>query len=160
MEKKEDHIYFMKQAFREAGKAYEAGEVPIGAVIVKDGKIIGRGRNSVESLKDATAHAEMIAITSAAEAAGDWRLEGCTLYSTVEPCAMCAGAAVLSRVERIVYGARDLRFGACGTLFDVVTDKRLIHRIEIVPGVMETEAGELMQIFFKEVRAEKEKKGG
>lgn len=152
-----DHQYFMEQALREAQKAFEESEVPVGAVVVHRGIIIGRGHNRTEALKDATAHAEMLAITSAAEHIGDWRLEEAVLYCTIEPCAMCAGAAVLSRIKTIVYGAKDIRFGACGTIFEVPTDKRLNHRIEIISGVMEKEATELMQIFFKEVRRRKEK---
>lgn len=152
-----DHQYFMEQALREAQKAFEESEVPVGAVVVHDGIIIGRGHNRTEALKDATAHAEMLAITSAAERQGDWRLEDSILYCTIEPCAMCAGAAVLSRIKTIVYGAKDIRFGACGTIFEVPSDKRLNHRVEIISGVMEREATELMQIFFKEVRRRKEK---
>lgn len=154
---KMDHNYFMKQAFREAHKAYNKQEVPIGAVVVIDNKIVGRGHNQTQSLKDATAHAEMLAITSAAESYGDWRLDNSILYSTIEPCAMCAGAAVLSRVKTIVYGARDTRFGACESLFEIPTDQRLNHRIEIISGVMEQDAIDLMQLFFKEVRNSKEK---
>ena len=135
-----DHQYFMQMALREAEIAFDELEVPVGAVVVRDNIIIGRGHNRTESLKDATAHAEILAITSAAEKVGDWRLENCILYSTVEPCAMCAGAAVLARIKTIVYGAKDIRFGACGTLFDIPTDTRLNHRIEIIPGVMEREA--------------------
>jgi len=151
-----DHLIFMEKAFFEAREAFEADEVPIGALVVKDNQIIGRGRNQTETLKDATAHAEMIAITSAAEYTGDWRLDDCILYSTIEPCAMCAGAAVLSRIKTIVYGAPDIRFGACGTLFEVPTDPRLNHRIEIISGVMGEEAAELMQLFFRRIRQKKD----
>lgn len=151
-----DHNYFMERAFREAQIAFEEDEVPVGAVVVKDNQIIGRGHNQTETLKDATAHAEIIALTSAAENIGDWRLDDCILYSTIEPCAMCAGAAVLSRIKTIVYGAPDIRFGACGTIFDVPTDKRLNHRIEIISGVMEQETAELMQLFFRRIRLNKE----
>ena len=147
----------MEQALKEAQNGFEESEVPVGAVVVKDGRIIGRGHNRTESLKDATAHAEMIAITSAAGVVGDWRLDDCILYCTIEPCAMCAGAAVLSRIKTIVYGARDARFGACGSIFEVPTEKRLNHRIEIISGIMEKESLELMQLFFQEVRKKKEK---
>ncbi len=147
----------MELAFREAQAAFEETEVPIGAVVVINGQVYGRGHNRTEALKDATAHAEMIAITSATEKLGDWRLEDAVLYCTIEPCAMCAGAAVLSRIKTIVYGAKDPRFGACGSLFDIPTDIRLNHRIEIIPGVMEQEAIDLMQLFFRQVRANKEK---
>ena len=152
-----DHNYFMEQAFREAQHAFEESEVPIGAVVVINNRIIGRGHNRTEALKDATAHAEMIAITSAAENHGNWRLDDSVLYSTIEPCAMCAGAAVLSRVKTIVYGAPDQRFGACDSLFNIPTDSRLNHRIEIISGVMEQEAVELMQLFFRQLRKNKEK---
>jgi tRNA(adenine34) deaminase len=154
---KADHDYFMEKALEEAQLAFEESEVPVGAVVVKDSRIIGRGHNRTEALKDATAHAEIIAITSAAEKIGDWRLDDCILYSTIEPCAMCAGAAVLSRIKTVVYGAKDTRFGACGTLFEIPTDHRLNHRIEIIPGIMETESAELMQLFFRQVRDNKEK---
>jgi len=153
-----DHIFFMEKALREARAAYDVEEVPIGAVVVKDNQIIGRGHNQTETLKDATAHAEIIAITSAAQKIGDWRLDDCSLYSTIEPCAMCAGAAVLSRIKTIIYGAPDIRFGACGTIFDVPTEKRLNHRIEIIAGVMEDEAAAMMQLFFRQLREKKEKK--
>lgn len=152
-----DHNYFMEQALREAQLAFEASEVPIGAVVVIKNKIIGRGHNRTEALKDATAHAEMIAITSASENHGDWRLDDSILYSTIEPCAMCAGAAVLSRVKTVVYGAPDPRFGACDSLFNIPTDARLNHRIEIISGVMVKESADLMQLFFKQVRKNKEK---
>ncbi len=152
-----DHNYFMEYALREAQLAFEKSEVPIGAVVAHENKIIGRGHNRTESLKDATAHAEMIAITSAAEYMSDWRLDDCVLYSTIEPCAMCAGAAVLSRIKTIVFGAPDPRFGACGSLFNIPVDKRLNHRIEVVSGIMEKEAVELMQLFFREVRKNKER---
>lgn len=152
-----DHQYFMEQALREAEKAYAREEVPIGAVVVADSRVIGRGYNLTRSLSDATAHAEMIAITSAAEIIGDWRLENCLLYSTIEPCTMCAGAAVLSRIKTIVFGAKDPKFGACGSIFEIPTDKRLNHRIEIISGIMENESMELMQRFFREIRHNREK---
>lgn len=151
-----DHNYFMEQALREAQLAFEESEVPIGAVVVMKNRIIGRGHNRTEALKDATAHAEMIAITSAAENHGDWRLDDSILYSTIEPCAMCAGAAVLSRVKTIVYGAPDPRFGACDSLFNIPTDTRLNHRIEIISGIMAQESVALIQQFFKQIRKNKE----
>jgi tRNA(adenine34) deaminase len=154
---KVDHDYFMEKALEEAQLAFEESEVPVGAVVVKDNRIIGRGHNRTVALKDATAHAEIIAITSAEEKIGDWRLDDCILYSTIEPCAMCAGAAVLSRIKTVVYGAKDTRFGACGTLFEIPTDRRLNHRIKIIPGIMEAESAELMQLFFQQVRDNKEK---
>ncbi len=151
-----DFQFFMEKALQEAQAAFDKDEVPIGAVIVRDNQIIGRGYNLTESLKDATAHAEMIAITSAAEKVGDWRLEDCTLFSTIEPCAMCAGAAVLSRIKTIVYGARDPKFGACGSIFEIPTEPRLNPRIEIISGVLEEDSIALMQSFFQKLRKRKE----
>ncbi len=147
----------MEMALREAQMAYDEGEVPVGAVVVKDNRVIGRGHNRTESLKDATAHAEIIAITSAASVIGDWRLEDCILYSTIEPCAMCAGASVLSRIATIVFGARDARFGACGSIFNIPVEKKLNHRIEIVSGILEQESLELIRRFFQDLRRGKEK---
>jgi tRNA(adenine34) deaminase len=147
----------MEHALREAQLAFEESEVPVGAVVVKDNTIIGRGHNRTVALKDATAHAEMIALTSASEKVGDWRLEDCILYSTIEPCAMCAGAAVLARIKTIVYGAGDPKFGACGSIFEIPSEKKLNHHIEVISGVMEAESIELMQLFFKQVRRGKEK---
>jgi tRNA(adenine34) deaminase len=144
---------FMSEALRLAERAAEAGEVPVGAVIVKDGTILGRAHNQVESLRDATAHAEMIAITQAAEALENWRLEGAEIYVTMEPCAMCAGALVLSRVARIVYAADDPIAGACGSVFNIVSEKRLNHRIPVVRGLQAARASELVKAFFRSRRA-------
>jgi tRNA(adenine34) deaminase len=143
---------FMEEALRLAGRAVEAGEVPVGAVIVKDGRILGRAHNQVETLRDATAHAEMIAITQAAEALENWRLEGAEIFVTLEPCAMCAGALVLSRVARIVYGADDPIAGACGSTFNIVDEKRLNHRIPVVKGVLAERCGALLRDFFRDRR--------
>jgi tRNA(adenine34) deaminase len=143
---------FMEEALRLAGRAVEAGEVPVGAVIVKDGRILGRAHNQVETLRDATAHAEMIAITQAAEALENWRLEGAEIFVTLEPCAMCAGALVLSRVARIVYGADDPIAGACGSTFNIVDEKRLNHRIPVVKGVLAERCGTLLRDFFRDRR--------
>jgi tRNA(adenine34) deaminase len=151
-----EHEFFMEKALKEAELAFGEGEVPVGAVVVKDNRIIGRGHNRTVALKDATAHAEIIAITSAAEKIGDWRLDDCTLYSTIEPCVMCAGAAVLSRIRTIVFGAHDPKFGGCGSIFEIPTEKRLNHRIEIIAGVLEAETIALMQSFFKKLRKGKE----
>lgn len=139
----------MSEALRQAERAAEAGEVPVGAVIVKDGRVLGRAHNQVEALHDATAHAEMIAITQAAEALENWRLEGADLYVTLEPCAMCAGALVLSRVARIIYGADDPIAGACGSTFNIVSEKKLNHRIPVVKGLMAERAGGLLKDFFR-----------
>src|SRR5262245_17645174 len=150
-----DDEKWMKEALRLAERAAEAGEVPVGAVIVKDGRVLGRSGNQVEALRDATAHAEMISITQAAEALENWRLEGATVYVTLEPCPMCAGAMVLSRVAKIVYGADDPIAGACGSVFNIVSEKRLNHRIPIVKGVLGEACGALLKAFFRERRAER-----
>ena len=146
----------MTLALREAEAAFDEGEVPVGALVVFEDKVIGRGYNRMAQLKDATAHAEMVALSAAYNRFGDWRLENCTLFCTLEPCAMCAGAAVLSRIERIVYGARDPKFGACGSIFTIPTEPRLNHRIELVGGVMADEVAALMQEFFRQIRSNKE----
>ncbi len=153
---KPDYQFFMEKALQEARSAFDKDEVPVGAVIVRDNQIIGRGHNLTESLKDATAHAEMIAITSAADKVGDWRLENCTLFSTIEPCAMCAGAAVLSRITTIVYGAGDPKFGACGSIFEIPTEAKLNHQVKIISGILEEDSIVLMQSFFQKLRKRKE----
>ncbi|HLX96436.1 MAG TPA: tRNA adenosine(34) deaminase TadA [Verrucomicrobiae bacterium] len=140
--------YFMGEALRQAGKAYEAGEVPIGAVIVRAGRIIARAFNQVELLKDATAHAEMLALTQAEEVMGDWRLTDCTLYVTKEPCPMCAGAMVHTRLARVVFGAADLKAGAAGSAMNLLQFPTLNHRSEVTPGVCEAECRALLQNFF------------
>ena len=147
----EDEKY-MRAALREAVAAAEDGEVPVGAVIVHDGRVIGRAHNMRETLHDPTAHAEMIAITQAAEALSAWRLEDTTVYVTLEPCPMCAGALVLARVSRLVYGAADPKAGACGTLYNIVDDIRLNHRIEVTSGVLADQARTLLQEFFRRKR--------
>jgi tRNA(adenine34) deaminase len=147
----------MALAIREAELAIEKGEVPVGAVIVFENRVIGRGHNLTESMHDATAHAEIIALSAAYSHFNDWRLENCYLFSTLEPCAMCAGAAVLSRIKTIVYGAKDPKFGGCGSIFEIPTERRLNHRIEVVGGVMETEIAAMMRQFFREQREGKEK---
>ena len=142
----------MREALREAEKAAEKGEVPVGCVIVHDNRIIGRGYNRREALQDATAHAEIIAISAACQTMHSWRLEGCTMYVTLEPCPMCAGATVLTRIPVLVYGADDPKAGACGTLFDIVRDSRLNHIVEVIDGVMAREAQSLLQDFFRTLR--------
>lgn len=145
----------MAIALREALNAYEDGEVPVGAVVVKDGRVIGRGFNQRETLKDPTAHAEMLALTAAAEAVGDWRLENCDLYVTLEPCPMCAGAIVNARVRRVVYGATDPKAGACGTLYNLVQDQRLNHRCQLEHGVLAQDCSDVLKEFFRQQRAGK-----
>jgi tRNA(adenine34) deaminase len=148
-----EHEIFMRLALQEARKAAEAGEVPVGAVVVREGRVIGRGRNQTVALRDPTAHAEMLAITAAADAIGDWRLEGCILYATLEPCTMCGGAIVLARLPLVVYGAADPKAGACGSVLNVVRQERLNHRAALLPGVLEAECGELLRVFFRGLRA-------
>ncbi len=151
----EQSRHFMGLALVEAQRAFEKGEVPVGAVVVFEGRVIGRGHNQTESLHDATAHAEMIALSAASDHVGDWRLQDCVLVSTLEPCPMCAGAAVLSRIRTIVYGAADPKFGACGSILDIPSERRLNHRVEVVRGVRENEVAELMQQFFRGLRRNK-----
>lgn len=143
----------MRQALAEARAAAGRGEVPVGAVVVRGGTIVGRGHNLRESTNDPLAHAELMAIAEAARATGHWRLIGCTLYVTLEPCAMCAGALVNSRVERLVYGARDPKAGFVGSLGDLVRDPRLNHRLEVSEGVLAEECGKLLAGFFAGLRA-------
>ena len=142
----------MRAALREAQAAAEADEVPVGCVVVHGGMIIGRGHNQTVTLQDATAHAEIVAIGAASNALGSWRLLDCTMYVTLEPCAMCAGAIVLARVPRLVYGAFDPKAGACGSVLDVLHEPRLNHRAEVAPGVLAGECGELLREFFARKR--------
>lgn len=146
------HRQYISQAISFAEQAAKNGEVPIGALIVIDNEIIASAANEVEARKNPLAHAEILTIQQAVERTGDKFLTGATLYCTLEPCPMCATAAVHARIERIVYGAPDLRWGACGTLFNIPQDARLNHRIEIIGGVMEEECAELMRTFFQEKR--------
>ena len=142
----------MRAALREARRALEDDEVPVGAVVVHEGRVIGRAYNQRERLRDPTAHAEMIALTQASAALEDWRLAGATLYVTLEPCLMCAGALVNARVTRVVFGAKDPRGGACGSLYNVGVDPRLNHRFEVTGGVLEAECAELLHSFFTKKR--------
>ncbi len=140
----------MRLALAEAARAPQSGDVPVGAVVLgPDGTVLGRGRNEREAGGDPTAHAEVLALRAAARALGGWRLGGCTLVVTLEPCTMCAGALVLARVDRVVYGARDAKAGAAGSLWDVVRDRRLNHRPEVVPGVLADACGDLLTAFFR-----------
>ena len=139
----------MRQAIDQAFIAEENGDVPIGAVIVYENRVIGKGYNQREQLNDPTAHAEMIALTAAAEFIGNWRLGGCTMYVTLEPCCMCAGALVLARIDRLVYGCDDPKAGACKSLYNIAQDERLNHRIEITSGVLEEKCREQLQEFFR-----------
>lgn len=148
---------WMALALDEARKALASADVPVGAVVERDGRIVGRGYNQRELLQDPTAHAEMIALTAAASQLGHWRLERCTLYVTLEPCVMCAGALVLARLPRLVFGAADPKAGACGALFEITQDRRLNHQVETIGGVLAEECGELLRAFFRARRAEGEK---
>ncbi|NLK63939.1 MAG: nucleoside deaminase [Tissierellia bacterium] len=143
---------FMREALNEAYKAYEINEVPIGAVIVKDGEVIGRGFNQKETLKDATLHSEITAIKEACKNLGGWRLPGCTMYVTLEPCPMCAGAIVNSRIERLVIGAKDLKTGACGSVLDITNNQKLNHQPKVLFGVLEKECTIILQDFFIKLR--------
>jgi len=140
---------FMQLALAEARAALEHEDVPIGAVIVREGVVIARAHNQRELLKDPTAHAEVIALTQASAAVGAWRLTGCAMFVTLEPCVMCAGALVLARIDRLVYGATDPKAGACVSLYRIPEDERLNHRIAVVGGVVAAECGELLREFFR-----------
>jgi tRNA(adenine34) deaminase len=144
--------FFMNKALDEAYEAYELDEVPIGAVIVKDGKIIGKGYNRKEVSLDTTNHAEIMAIKEASKNLKNWRLTGCTMYVTVEPCPMCAGAIVNSRITELVIGTMDPKGGACGSLYNIVEDDRLNHRVEVRRGILEEKCSSIMKEFFKKLR--------
>lgn len=144
---------FMTAALDEAHKAMERDEVPIGAVVVRDDRIIGRGHNLKETLHDPTAHAETIAISAAASHLGDWRLLNCTLYVTLEPCPMCAGAIVLARIPRLVYGAEDPKFGGCGSLFSIADDPRTNHQASVTSGICVDDCSRLLRAFFQKQRS-------
>src|ERR1043166_2628126 len=144
--------YFMRDALRQAQKAFAADEVPIGALVMREGKIIARAHNQVELLKDATAHAEMLALTAAEEAVGDWRLTDCDLYVTKEPCPMCAGALVHTRIRRVIFGCPDVRAGAAGTVMNLVDNASLNHRCQITGNVLQNECAGILQDFFRTKR--------
>src|SRR5437870_3376404 len=148
--------YFMREALRQAQKAREAGEVPVGAIVVLAGKIIGRAHNQVELLKDATAHAEMLALTQAEAAVADWRLTECDLYVTKEPCAMCAGALVHTRIRRVIFGCADPAAGAAGSVMNLLQMPALNHRCDIASGILENECGAILQNFFRKRRPDKQ----
>lgn len=148
-----EHEHWMEFALKEAQQALKEDEVPVGAVVVWENKIIGRGHNQIERLRDPTAHAEMIAITAAAAHLNSRRLENCTLYVTLEPCPMCAGAIVLARIPLLVYGAFDPKAGACGTLYNIVSDGKLNHRVKTISGVLEERCSNLLKDFFVKMRA-------
>ncbi len=145
-------VQFMEEALKEALKAYEKDEVPVGAVLVFENRIIARGHNQTELLQDATAHAEMLCLTAGASQMSNWRLTDTTLYCTLEPCCMCAGALLSSRVKRLVWGAKDLRVGANGSWIDIFSQKHPMHEIEILSGVLEEESAALLKKFFQQKR--------
>ena len=150
-----DDIYWMGRALRQAALAGKRGEVPIGAVVVKDGLAIGSGYNLRETAHDPTAHAELVAIRKAARRSGAWRLTGCTVYVTLEPCLMCMGAMILARIDRLVYGCRDPKGGAAGTLYDLSSDPRLNHRFPVSAGTREEECSRILSDFFASLRIKK-----
>ena len=145
----------MKLALDEAMKAYDKKEIPIGAIIVKDGRIIGRGYNQCESLMDPTAHAEMIALTSAANTLGDWRLKDCSIYVTKEPCPMCAGLLVHSRINRLIFSSKDLKTGAAGSAFSLLNHEKHNHQVQVKSGLLAAECSDMLSAFFKRRREEK-----
>lgn len=143
---------FMLQAFYLAEKAFNEGEIPVGAVVVHDNRIVGKGYNQVERLKDPTAHAEMLAISAACATLSNKYLTDCTLYVTLEPCAMCSGAIVWSKLKRVVFGALDDKAGGCGSIFNITQNKKLNHRTEVIQGVMEADCEDLLKRFFQKKR--------
>ncbi len=158
-EEREQHEHRMTLALKAAVDAADAGEVPVGAVIFHGDRLIARAHNQRELLQDPTAHAEILAITQAAAALGSWRLDDCSMYVTLEPCAMCAGALVLSRIPRLVYGARDPKAGACGSVLDVLGCERLNHTVEVTPDILSEPCGQLLREFFQARRAGEKKPG-
>lgn len=153
------HKLWMERALDEARDAARHGDVPVGAVVVLDGEVVAAACNRREIDQDPTAHAELLALRQAARALGTWRLEGCTLYATLEPCTMCAGAVVLARVPQLVFGAADPKAGATGSLYDVVRHPRLNHQVEVVSGVLADASGELLRAFFQKARARSKVEG-
>ncbi len=151
----DDDERFMAQAIDQAFIAEENGDVPIGTVIVYENKVIAKGYNQRQQLNDPTAHAEIIALGAASEFIGNWRLHGCTIYVTLEPCPMCAGALVLARVDRLVYGCHDPKTGACSSLYNIVQDDRLNHRLEVTSGILAERCTDQLQAFFQRRRVEK-----
>ena len=147
------HNYFMQQAFQQAQAAAQIDEVPVGALIVRDQQIIGAAHNLSQQLRDPTAHAEMIAITQAAESIGDWRLEDCTLYVTLEPCIMCAGAILQARIPQVVFAATEPKGGGVASMYQLLSDDRLNHQCEIIGGVMDLQCGQILTEFFSRKRA-------
>lgn len=153
----EEKEYFMSQALLEAQRSLEKEEIPIGCVIVKEGQIIGRGHNAREELNQAIMHAEIMAIQEANQQEGNWRLLDTTLFVTIEPCVMCSGAIGLARIPHVVYGAANQKFGAAGSLYQILTDERLNHRVQVETGVLEADCAQIMQEFFRNRRKNSQK---
>ena len=151
----DENIKFMKEALKEAKKSYKKDEIPVGAVIVKDGKIIARGHNIKETKTDPTKHAEIIAIQKASKKLQTWRLSGCTMYVTLEPCSMCAGSLIQARIDKVVIGTMDEKTGACGSVLNLLSDYKFNHTVQIETGIMQEECKTILQQFFKELRARK-----
>lgn len=149
------HTEWMQIALDEARSAQQHGDVPVGAVVVKDGRMVAARHNERELTNDPTAHAEVLALRDAAEVLGSWRLEGCSLYVTLEPCVMCGGALVNSRIHKVIYGAADEKAGACLSLYNVADDPRLNHQLELVPGILADECSQILLDFFQSVRADR-----
>ena len=147
-----DHIYFMRQAYNEALKAFEANETPIGCVIIYNGNIIGRAHNRRNTAKNVLRHAEITAIDQACSVIGDWRLEGCSLYVTVEPCPMCAGAIIQARIDEVVYGTGNPKAGCAGSILNILSEPRFNHQARIISGIMEEDCARLMSDFFRLIR--------
>lgn len=152
----EKHILYMKEALAEAEKAFLLGEVPVGAVVVLNDRIIGQGHNLRETMQDGSAHAEIVALRQAAAFQKDWRLSGSSIYTTVEPCPMCAGALLMFRVENLIYGVKDPKAGAVDSLIDLVRDKRFNHQVKVISGVLEEECKDIIQRFFRQLRKKEE----
>lgn len=151
----DERIKFMKEALKEAQKSYKKEEIPVGAIIVKDGKIIAKGHNLKETKTDPTKHAEIIAIQKACKKLQTWRLTGCTMYVTLEPCSMCAGSLIQSRLDKVVIGTMDEKTGACGSVLNLLADYKFNHIVQIETGIMQEECKTILQQFFKELRAKK-----
>ncbi len=153
----EDKYRFMYAALQEAQKAFDDDEVPVGAVVVHNNRIIGRGYNQIEKLKDATAHAEMIALTSASNHIGNWRLNECSIYVTLEPCIMCTGALLASRINELYFAASDIKFGACGSVHNLAENSKTNHKIKVYSGILAQESEDLLKSFFVKKRLESKK---
>ena len=148
----DEHYRWMTLALEQAEKSYIENEVPVGAVVVKEGRVIGRGYNRIERLKDPTAHAEMIAITAASSCIDSKWLIDCSLYVTLEPCSMCAGAIVLARIKNLIVGAFDPKTGACGSVINIVNHNKFNHKVNLITGILENDSGELLKAFFRKIR--------